>query len=139
MVKSATEWAEKQVRRSLEAADDYARGVQNPERPWKESTIKADAKRKANLAKAESEGRWLKRIQSKDEGEWSRKASTVGARNYGPGVKDAEDKIKRFAEIQAPQVQALQGKVHGMPDVSEDDRKNRLLANFEGMKKTGYK
>lgn len=138
MVKSAGDISSKQIRRSVAAAGDYAEGVRNPEVSWKEATVRSDAKRKAAVAKAEAEGKWLKRVQQTSNEEWQNKAATVGAERYGPGVQANADKIEKFWNIQQPQIDALQKAVNAMPDETEENRKARLLANFEGMKNTGF-
>jgi hypothetical protein len=138
MVKDAASISQKQVTRAVAASSDYAAGVQNPETSWKAATLKADAKRKAALAASEAEGRWAKRVGQTSEEDWKNKAATVGAARFGPGVEANKDKIDKFWAVQQPKIASLQSQVKAMPEATEEQRKARLLANFEGMKKTGY-
>jgi len=138
MVKPAADISAKQIRRATAAAGDYAAGVQAPSVDWKAATLKADPKRKANLEAAEREGRWAKRVQQLSTADWQSKAATIGAERYAPGITAAADKVQGFWNIQQPKLDTLQKTVKAMPDATEEQRKARLLANFEGMKKTGY-
>lgn len=138
MVKSAADISAKQIRRATAASGDYAAGVQSPSVDWKAATLRSNAKRKANLAAAEAAGTWEKRVGQLTTADWQSKAAGIGASRYGPGIEAAADKVQHFWDVQTPKIDALQKQVNSMPDATEEQRKARLLANFEGMKKTGF-
>lgn len=139
MVKSASEISEKQIRRATAAQPDYISGVQGAGADWKANALKANAKRKANLAAAEAAGKWEKRMNALAPSDWENKATNVGAGRFVEGINANKDKIDRFWNVQTPQLDALSKAISAMPEATEAEREKRLLANFQAMKKTGYK
>lgn len=89
-VKSVAVAADKWVRRAGQASQDYARGVQSPRKSWQEATSEAAEAQAAGVQQAIAEGRFEKGVQKAGNGKWQRKASTLGAQRFGPGVAAAK-------------------------------------------------
>jgi len=82
--------ADKWVRRAGQAGPDYARGVQNPRTSWAEATSAAADAHAAGVQQAISEGRFEKGVSKAGNAKWQRKATSIGAQRYGPGVAAAK-------------------------------------------------
>lgn len=130
--------AAKQVSRSVAAQPEFVSGVNNPTRDWKQSTLKADAKRKAALEEAEKEGRWAKGVGRQTTADWQARTAGVGADRYAQGVQNSADKTANFWNIQVPKLKAVQAAVEAMPDTTPQQREQRMLENLRKMKTTGY-
>ena len=89
-VKSTSTSADKWVRRAGQAGNDYKTGVQNPRKNWAEATSEASEAQAAGVQQAISEGRFTKGVQKAGNSKWQRKATSVGATRYGPGVAAAK-------------------------------------------------
>lgn len=105
-VKSSSISSDKWVRRAGQASNDYKLGVQSPRRQWAEATAEAAEAHSAGVQQAISEGRFEKGVQKAGNSKWQRKASSVGATRFGPGVAAAKaDYEAGFA----PYVSIIQG------------------------------
>lgn len=82
--------AEKWVRRAGQAGPDYARGVQNPRTSWAEATQAASEAQAAGVQQAIAEDRFEKGVAKAGNAKWQRKAVTIGAQRFGPGVAAAK-------------------------------------------------
>lgn len=82
----AKKWAEVTPMR----ASDYAFGIANPRRPWAAATKNAEDAYEAGVQKSISRKSFGKGVTKAGDEKWSRKASTRGVANWGPGVADAE-------------------------------------------------
>ena len=89
-VKSVSSSADKWVRRAGQAGPDYAAGVQSPRNSWEQGTLDAKEAHAAGVQQAISEGRFEKGVQKAGNAKWQRKATTVGASRFGPGVAAAK-------------------------------------------------
>jgi hypothetical protein len=89
-VKSVSVASDKWVRRAGQAGPDYAKGVANPRTSWAEATSAAAESQAAGVQQAISEGRFEKGVQKAGNAKWQRKATSVGAQRFGPGVAAAK-------------------------------------------------
>jgi len=89
-IKSTAISADKWVRRAGQAGPDYARGVQNPRTSWQDATTAAAESQAAGVQQAIAEGRFEKGVAAAGNAKWQRKATTVGAQRFGPGVAAAK-------------------------------------------------
>lgn len=89
-VKSMSASSDKWVRRAGQASTDYAKGVQSPRTSWAEATTEAAEAQAAGVQQAISEGRFAKGVQKAGNSKWQRKATTLGAQRFGPGVAAAK-------------------------------------------------
>jgi len=89
-VKSVSSAADKWVRRAGQASSDYQKGVQSPRRSWAEATAEAKDAHAAGIQQAISENRFEKGVQAAGNSKWQRKATSIGAQRFGPGVAAAK-------------------------------------------------
>jgi hypothetical protein len=89
-VKPVSQASDKWVRRAGQAAPDYQKGVQNPRTSWAEATVAAADAQAAGVQNAISNGSFEKGVSAAGNAKWQRKASTVGAQRFGPGVAAAK-------------------------------------------------
>lgn len=69
---------------------DYAAGVKAPRKSWSQGAQDAEEAYVAGVTAAASAGRFGKGVAAAGDGKWQRKASTVGAQRFGPGVQAAK-------------------------------------------------
>lgn len=94
----ATKWAEVTPMRSA----DYAAGIASPRRSWAAATKAAESSYESGVTKAIGRKAFGKGVGKAGDEKWSRKASTRGVANWGPGVADAKgDYASGFAPYQA--------------------------------------
>lgn len=103
-IKGADVIAKKYATRGGAAAQDYSDGVKNPRQPWAASTISAAATYAAGVQQSISNGSFVKGVNNAGDEKWSRKATTVGAQRYGPGVQAAQSDYSKGV---APYLQVL--------------------------------
>lgn len=82
----AKKWAEVTPQR----AGDYADGIANPRRSWSTATKNAESAYEAGVQASISRKAFGKGVTKAGDEKWSRKASTNGVRNWGPGVAEAQ-------------------------------------------------
>jgi len=133
---NASDIANKQIRRALQAVPDYEAGIKNPDRDPIAAAIKSDARRKNELAKAEAEGRWLKAMQSKTLQDWQEPTLTKGVQRYQQGVEASPADVLSFWQEQAQKLETIKSTISTMPNATEQDRVARMVKNLELMKKT---
>jgi len=94
----AKKWAEVTPLR----AADYAAGIANPRRSWSAAAKAAEKAYEDGVQKAIGRKAFGKGVTKAGDEKWSRKASTNGVRNWGPGVQEAQgDYAAGFAPYQA--------------------------------------
>lgn len=89
-IKTADVIAKKYATRGGAAGQDYTNGVQNPRQPWAASTVAAATTYAAGVQQSIANGSFVKGVNAAGDAKWSRKATTVGAQRYGPGVQAAQ-------------------------------------------------
>jgi hypothetical protein len=89
-IKGADVISKKYATRGGAAAADYAAGVAAPRQPWAASTAAAAATYASGVQQSISNGSFVKGVTAAGDAKWSRKATTVGASRYGPGVQAAQ-------------------------------------------------
>jgi hypothetical protein len=89
-IKSVDAIAKKYAARGGAAAGDYSDGVKNPRNDWQTSTAAAANTYAAGVQAAIGNGSFAKGVANAGSEKWSRKAQTVGAQRFGPGVQAAQ-------------------------------------------------
>lgn len=82
--------ADKWAARAAVASGDYATGVKTPKKSWSQATTDASEAQAAGAQAAISAGSFSKGVQKAGDAKWSRKAASVGAQRFGPGVAAAK-------------------------------------------------
>lgn len=94
----ATKWAEVTPMRS----GDYAAGIASPRRSWSAATKAAEKAYEDGVQKSIGRKAFGKGVTKAGDEKWSRKATTRGVANWGPGVAEAKgDYAAGFAPYQA--------------------------------------
>ena len=89
---------DKWTRVTPQRTEDYRLGVENPRRPWEESTAKAEDNWKNGIADAASKGRFAKGVRAAGNSKWQKKTLEKGPRRFAEGVQIAgDDYAKGFA------------------------------------------
>lgn len=131
---SATDVAAKWKQRSAAAAPDYASGVANSDKDPTALAIAAGPRYIANVQAAFNSGKWANGLRRAGKSGWQAAVAAVGETNYSNGVNAAEDKVaSAFAPLLAFE-SGLQSKIAAMPNVTDVDRENRMLAWVRGMR-----
>lgn len=92
-------------RRASSATVEYTEGVSNPRTPWAAATLSAAANQAAGIQQAITEKRFEKGVQKAGDSKWQNKATNKGARNYAPGIQDAQNS---YATGVAPYLQTIE-------------------------------
>lgn len=129
------EIAEKQVRRSQQATDDYSKGVEGvTESPGAKAAKKKD-KFRANLLAAIDSGKWADNVGAVDLDSWKRKTKAKGSARYSEGVADAADDILAFHEEFGAFLQGHMSKIDALPDTTPEQRLQKMVENARGIAK----
>ena len=89
-VKSMSLIVDKWSRRASQAAPDYAAGVKSPRKDWQTATADAADAQAAGVQAAIAAGSFAKGVTKAGTAKWQRKAISVGAQRFGPGVAAAK-------------------------------------------------
>lgn len=127
------EIAEKQVRRSQGATEDYVRGVRGvTEAPTQKAKRKKE-KLKNNFLNALNSGKWEAGLDAVTLEDWQRDTEGKGASRYGDGVAKAESKIIAFHEEFQPFLDAHKKKIDALPDSTPEQRMQKMVENAKGI------
>ena len=136
---SAQEWAEKQLRRAQAAADDWEKGVLNPRRDPIQAALQAAKKREENLRKSLDQHKWEKSMEKVSSDDWAQSVKNTGAAGYRRGVEAKAHKVVKAVQELQPLVDQVHKEIQSMPQDTEDQRIQRLLAAREKMIEVGKK
>ena len=103
-IKSVDVIAKKYSTRGGAAAQDYSDGVKSPRTPWAAATTAAASSYAQGVQAAIGNGSFTKGVAAAGDEKWSRKATSVGAQRYAPGVQAA---APDFAKGVAPFIDTL--------------------------------
>jgi len=105
-VKPISTIVDKWSRRAGQASKDYSDGVKSPKKDWAQATADAADAQAAGIQAAIAAGSFEKGVAAAGTAKWARKAQTVGAQRYGPGVAAAK---ADYATGFAPFAQVIEG------------------------------
>jgi len=113
---------------------NYLTGIATP----KADPIAAGIAAQPAYEAAMRDGAVLKRrvtgLQRTNINEWGQAAETKGAARYAEGVAASRPKVERFWSDFHPRLQAHIQRIRSMPGVTPADRKNRMIANLDGLR-----
>lgn len=89
-IKATSAISEKWARVTPQRAQDYAAGVRNPTKSWQEGALAAKDAQAAGVQEALANDSFSKGVSAAGNAKWQRKATTVGAARFGPGVQAAK-------------------------------------------------
>lgn len=133
----AAKMTEKYGRKVAAAAQDYVTGVQNPKASFKQSAIAANGKYKNRVQEAISQDRFAKAMAQVDEAEAIQMAISDGGSAYTAGAAKRLPKVARVNARLAPMLGAVSTAIRQMPQDTDEQRAQRLLAARKGMIEVG--
>jgi hypothetical protein len=131
---TAQQVAEKWTTRTAAAAEDYARGVAETDKDPTALAIAAGPRLLRNFTEAFQSGRWANGLRKVGKSGWQAAVASKGQTNFSTGVQAATGKVETaFGPLLAFE-QSLAQRVHAMPNVTDGDREQRMLAWVRGMR-----
>lgn len=134
MIPNAQAVAAKWVQRTSAAAQDYASGVASTDKDPTALAIAAGPRYLANVTAAFNSGKWANKLRAVGKAGWQAAVQSKGVSNFSTGVNAAEGKVATaFGPLLAYETN-LQQQVQAMPNTTDTDRENRMLAWTRGMR-----
>lgn len=124
---------EKLVRRAQGAAGDYVSGMRNPRRDPVAAAKRASGKWANRVQEAINNRSYEKGVGKQDYAEAVRIATEDGGSAYTQGIAKRESKIARVYQDLAPRLGAVSQAIQAMPQDTEAQREQRLLAARRAM------
>ena len=138
MAKSVQQIVEKWKRNTAAAGPSYVAGIQAvTEAPGQAAARKADKWREGVMRAAE-ENRFAQGSAQVPLATWQ-EASIKGSKNLASGVNKGESKVVKFQEQWQPVIQASKAQCRSMPDLTPEDRKGRMNANFDNLSRFKFR
>ena len=125
--------AQRWAQRTSAAQTDYIAGAEATSKDPTQLAINNQARLLANFQQAVNSGKWANNLRAVGKGGWLQ-AIRDKANNFSTGVNAAEGKVAaKFAPLLQYE-NNLQQQVDAMPNVTDADRENRMLAWVRGMR-----
>jgi hypothetical protein len=119
--------------RTSAAQSDYVSGIETTTKDPVSAAIANQARLKTNFNQAVDTGKWANNLRAVGKAGWVR-LSVAKANNFSNGVNNADE---AFLAGFGPLLQfenSLQQQIDSMPNVTDTDRENRMLAWVRGMR-----
>jgi ElaB/YqjD/DUF883 family membrane-anchored ribosome-binding protein len=129
------EFVEKHARRLKGAVEDIRKGVERVTTSPGQLAAQKEAKFKAQLNAAIDQGIWKQRVSKVTVDEWKRKTVEKGLGRIASGIDASADKVRDFAQQLLPYQDGVLSKVKTMPDITLEDRINRMTTWVREMAK----
>jgi len=134
---NAARMADKYARKTAAAGADWVDGVQNPKASFKESAIKAKGKWASRTQEAIQQDKFAKGMAAVNEQEAIATATADGGAAYTAGIAKRMPKVQRAFDRLAPMLGAVSQTVRAMPQDTDAQREQRLLAARRQMIEVG--
>jgi len=115
-------------------ATNYLAGIASPKADPITEGIRAQPAYEAAMRDPAVLRRRVEGLQATNIQEWAQAAETKGATRIAEGVAAARPKIERFWASWQPILLSHVQRIRAMPNVSAADRKNRMIANLDGLR-----
>lgn len=126
--------AAKWKQRTAAASQDYADGVANTDKDPTALAIQGGQRYINNVTASFQSGKWANGLRKVGKQGWQAAVAAKGVQNFANGVNNAEAKVAdSFASLLSFE-QGLLNTVSGMPNVTDNDREQRMLAWVRGMR-----
>jgi len=119
--------------RTSGAQQSYVDGVNNTQKDPTQLAINAQARLLANFQNAVNSGKWANRLRAIGKGGWQASVDAK-ANNFSTGVNAAVGKVTAAFQPLLQYENNLQQQVDAMPNITDTDRENRMLAWVRGMR-----
>jgi hypothetical protein len=93
----------------------------------------------AGVTAAYADGKWQDALRGVDFAAWKDKTANIGTARIQAGAAAAEQKVQQFLSVFLPFTERVSNEIKGMPNVTDEDRRQRMLANFDKMKQFRYR
>jgi hypothetical protein len=133
----ATRMASKYQAKVAAAAGDYVYGVQNPKRDFKQAAVAANGKWKNRVQEAVTQDRFARAMSQVDSAEAIATAISDQGAAYTAGAAKRQAKVGRVYSRLAPMLGAVSQAVQAMPQDTDAQRAQRLLAARQAMIEVG--
>jgi hypothetical protein len=130
---NASEYAEKWARRLKQATPDIKLGVERTTVNPADLAIASLDKMLAGFVEAMNSGKIEAGLRNVTLADWKDSMLRKGLSNLAAGVDGAQNKVTRKAGALLQAVDAAQGVVANMPDLTFEDRLNRMTAFSRSM------
>ncbi|MCD6369840.1 MAG: hypothetical protein J7L38_08645 [Thermoproteales archaeon] len=129
------EWKKRQLG-NLKAVGEtnYKVGIAHPRKDPIAAAIAAEERYAEVMKKVIEEKRRKKGLEAVKTDEWYGYSETIGAPRLVDGVIKREAKVDRFINTWHPLLAAHVAEIDKMPDVTDRDREERMLANVRGLR-----
>jgi len=124
--------AAKLIARAQAATADYVDGMRNPRRNPVEAAVRAEGKWASRLQEAITNKSYGKGVRKQDYTEAVAIATGDGGSAYSAGVGKRQAKIQRVHQDLMPRLGALSQAIQNMPQDTDGQREQRLLAARRG-------
>ena len=136
---TAEQIAEKQVRRSQAATQDYKNGVNAvKEAPGKAAAAAVD-RYSAGVMKAVADGAYVDGCLAVSLSDWQQKTVNKGAANYAPGVAAAQSTIADFHAQRATAQASIDAELQSMPRGDTETNIQRAVTQMRRMGEFKFK
>ena len=133
-MKNANAVAQKWRDRLQNASEEMKAGVQSvTQAPGQLAAQKADVM-KARLMDALNSGKWQRKVSAVSLADWQQAMLNVGIPRVATGAAEKVAKVEKFMTKFLPFVDNVKKQIAAMPNATDQDRKNRMLKNFDLMK-----
>lgn len=126
-------WAARYTSHAVNAAQDWFDRATNPSKDPIKSAIAANKKRIDRFNLSEQQGKWLKKMGKLTFDDVAGAIQKAGTAAYTTGINNKSDKAAKAFAILQPKVLALKQTIQALPDATDQDRANRMLAARKGM------
>jgi hypothetical protein len=124
--------AAKLVARAQSATGDYVDGMKNPKRNPVEAAIRAKGKWSSRVQQAITDNNYEKGVRKQDYSEAVAIATGDGGSAFAAGISKRAAKIQRVHADLMPRLGALSQAIQNMPQDTDAQREQRLLAARKG-------
>jgi hypothetical protein len=125
--------AQKWATRTSAAQQDYISGAENTSKDPTQLAINNQQRLLANFQNAVNSGKWANNLRAVGKAGWIAAIQAKG-NNFSTGVNAAQAKVAaKFAPLLQYE-NNLQQQVDAMPNITDTDRENRMLAWVRGMR-----
>lgn len=132
---TAQQIADKQIRKSQAAQDDYVMGVDSvKEAPTQRAKRKKD-KMLANFKAAMEAGKWEDGLDAWNLTDWQEITKKKGASHYVDGVTEARPRIEAFHEDFQKFLDGVSKEIDALPDTTPEQRIAKMVANAKAIAK----
>lgn len=124
---TAQEAADKWARNLSGSTEDIRKGIERVDvAPGQKAAASADVML-ARLTESVRNGTWARKVAGVPLDEWKRKTLEKGLGRIAAGVESAREKQAVMYEQLLRNVDAATAKVHAMPNITLEDRINRMV------------